>query len=227
MYANDFSRHDARDEYCEETRENTMSDAQSEDRLRAKIEARLAESLKAVSGEYTACFDDRIGTSHYIVCARHRDSDAIARSNFACIQRDAEKNYPDSFTDDESAAFIASFGHWAVGWVEYLMLPADDLNLASWIFEILDDLRDSYPVYDDDHHSQLESDEFNEALLSEVSFYLRCKSDTEESAESVMQKYLNADDSAYDYGSEHYWPKLESWLKTQGYIVADDESDDE
>lgn len=226
MYANDFSHHDSRDEYAEDTRENTISDAQSEDRLRAKIEARLAETRRAVSGD-CICTDNRVGTSHYIAVAQSRDSDAVTRSNFACIQRDAEKFYPDSFTDDESSAFIASFSHWAAGWLEYLMLPADDLNLASWIFEILDNLQDSYPVYDDDHHSDLETTEFNAALLGEVTFYLRYKSDTEESAESVMQKYLAADDSAYDYGSEHYWPKLESWLKTQGYIESDDESDDE
>ena len=79
---------------------------------------------------------------------QHRDSDAIERSNYRVILADLTERFGD-------AVSIASFGHWAVGWVEELTHDngRDDVNaaVAEWRERL-----DSYPVADDDDYSATE-----------------------------------------------------------------------
>lgn len=90
----------------------------------------------------------------------HRDSDALARSNFEVIYRDLSERFGDSVD-------IARFGHWAVGWVEEIIFDIgnDDCEqaVAAWREKL-----DSYPVADDEHFSQLEWDEMSDYLDDEV-----------------------------------------------------------
>lgn len=81
----------------------------------------------------------------YTIATQTRDSDALVRSNFQVIAKDMG-----------DACEIHRTGHWACGWVEWLILPTnaseeDKAKAAQW----LEDL-DQYPVANDDHFSELE-----------------------------------------------------------------------
>lgn len=116
----------------------------------------------------------------YVVCTRHRDSGTVARSNYQVAFRELRKvceDFPDApeepFPDrgglsPRSGGWVYDWcaSHWAVGWVEYLMVRADApqavLQEAARIVASIED----YPVLDDDHHSQMEWDEITEYWAS-------------------------------------------------------------
>lgn len=90
----------------------------------------------------------------YVITSQHRDSDALERSNYARILEDlsklaAEHGAPDSVYDWRA-------GHWAVGWVEYIMVKPDAPSaVLQAAVEIVCALED-YPVYDESDWSELE-----------------------------------------------------------------------
>lgn len=104
---------------------------------------------------------------HYGVLAQHRDSDALSRSNWqvACQQL-AEAAGIDEVpfldggwgdpADDTPPVYQWRAGHWAVGWVEYLMVRPDaSQEVIDAAEEIVSALAD-YPVLDESHWSELE-----------------------------------------------------------------------
>jgi len=107
----------------------------------------------------------------YLIASVNRDSSALERSNFECLTRDLMRE-AESCTDDERAAvednqpanmqeivYTWRAHHWAVGWVEYLMVsqlaPQRILDSAAEMLAALAD----YPVYDESHFSDLEWNE--------------------------------------------------------------------
>jgi hypothetical protein len=77
---------------------------------------------------------------------QHRDSDALERSNFETARR--------IYTDAGVQTAADAFNHWAVGWVEELVVPITTASVR-----ILEELRariDSYPVLDDEDFSERE-----------------------------------------------------------------------
>lgn len=82
-----------------------------------------------------------------IAASQHRDSDALERSNYRTITSDILPAYPED-------AAVESMSHWAVGWVEYLLVrpgsPAADAA-QRWSDRLAD-----YPVADEDDYSALE-----------------------------------------------------------------------
>lgn len=106
----------------------------------------------------------------YTIVGQHRDSDALARSNYKRIFEDLVKKAielgqpVDAYTDnqdDEPKQYVYDFnmGHWAVGWVEEVIIRASApealIRYAEGIHEALQD----YPVYDEEHFSELEHEE--------------------------------------------------------------------
>lgn len=79
---------------------------------------------------------------------RHRDSEMLDESNF-----DTAKAL---FEDAGICTRVLSFGHWAVGWVEGLYIPAT-IAAAKVAREIAQRL-ESYPVLDEDDYSERQSD---------------------------------------------------------------------
>ena len=97
----------------------------------------------------------------YLIAAQNRDSDALERSNFDRIKADLEA-FDERLQSDDCEYYVYTFtaNHWAVGWVEYLLIKQDAPDaLQRQAYEILGALSD-YPVYDESHFSELE---FNEA----------------------------------------------------------------
>lgn len=90
-----------------------------------------------------------------VAAGQSRDSDALERSNFECIRRAVDAIDPDCWA-------VESESHWAVGWVEHLLIDPACAAAIAEVERILDDLED-YPVVDEDHFSETE---FNDYLES-------------------------------------------------------------
>ena len=95
----------------------------------------------------------------YCILTRHRDSDALTRSNWEVARQsfnvepfdNRETGYADRPTVYDWRA-----GHFLVGWVEYLMVRADaDDDTLARAAEIVGKLED-YPILSEDHFSELE-----------------------------------------------------------------------
>lgn len=102
-----------------------------------------ADPATGSRGNY--CGDDLSG---YVIATTNRDAGSLARSNFAVIAGDMGE-----------ACEIHRTGHWACGWIEWLILPygasdADKVKAAEWIAAL-----ERYPVADDEHLSELEYQE--------------------------------------------------------------------
>ena len=106
----------------------------------------------------------------YVIAVQTRDSDALECSNYRRIFADLiEKaealGCQDSGIDGEGeeSDMVYDFraGHWAVGWVETVLIcqNAPD-ELQAMAREILDALAD-YPIYDESDYSELEWEEVN------------------------------------------------------------------
>ena len=94
-------------------------------------------------------FDD-----HYIAYGQNRDSDALRRSNFTCFLEELGG-------EDGDRVMVVRQGHWAVGWIELLMIRKDNDEALETADDILDALAD-YPVVNEEHFSELEWNEAQE-----------------------------------------------------------------
>lgn len=82
-----------------------------------------------------------------------RDSDALERSNFRAALKALEAV--------SERVQVVRESHWAVGWVEWIAIPADDFAAL----EAADGLREDYeqhPVLDENDFSNEETEEANE-----------------------------------------------------------------
>ena len=82
-----------------------------------------------------------------------RDSDALERSNFACMVRE--------LGGESDTVQIVRESHWAVGWVEWIAIHQDDGRALEIADRIKGELED-YPVIDESHWSELEYSELTD-----------------------------------------------------------------
>ena len=82
---------------------------------------------------------------------QHRDSDCLERSNFRVAAKALE----------DTSAEIVREKHWVVGWVEWIAIPATDLEAIA-IAERLVTKAEGYPVLSDEDLSELEHEEAQE-----------------------------------------------------------------
>lgn len=137
--------------------------------------------LEKVAWEHPESYGGHSPQGDYVVYARNRDSDCLSESNYAGILEALQELYEtpemqaayeiveakernpnhDSgglWESQDSYPFVYDFraGHWACGWVEYIIVrkdsPKEILDLAE---SILSDLSD-YPVYNEDDFSERE-----------------------------------------------------------------------
>lgn len=97
-----------------------------------------------------------------VVAGRHRDSDSVEESNFRSMLRD--------LGGEGEFVAVERENHWAVGWVEHLLLHPDATELVAKAEEWREGLED-YPVYDEEDWSKLEWDSFHEYAASELKQY--------------------------------------------------------
>jgi len=84
-----------------------------------------------------------------VLIGQNRDSDVLARSNYTCAIEALESVDPDGSDYEQH-----SFGHWACGWLEVVIVRPGSkaYDVAVEIEACLAD----YPVLNDDHYSELE-----------------------------------------------------------------------
>lgn len=89
-----------------------------------------------------------------IAYAQHRDSDTLTRSNWAA--------FVEALGGESDTVAIERSNHWAVGWVEYILVDPQDTERVKLAEELREQL-DDYPVLDEMGFSNLEHEEYQEA----------------------------------------------------------------
>jgi hypothetical protein len=110
---------------------------------------------------------DKVGSYAYwgergdwlIAAAVHRDSDCLCRSNFRCVER-ALKSLPEvkGWSGEFTPVAVERFTHWAVGWVDYLVVDPSCSAAVAETERIREALED-YPVVDEEDFSNLEHED--------------------------------------------------------------------
>ena len=84
-------------------------------------------------------------SDYYVIAETNRDADGLMDSNFSAIKKTL---------GDKGIEYIdIRFNHWAVGWIEQLMVHqdnADGLKLADELNASIED----YPILDDDDYNE-------------------------------------------------------------------------
>ena len=87
---------------------------------------------------------------YYPVIGKHRDSKILDLSNYECIEKHCIELVGKDNITYESA------NHWAVGWVETLMIHKDcKPGAIQEIDDIIGSLAEEYPVFNESHYSEL------------------------------------------------------------------------
>lgn len=95
----------------------------------------------------------------FIAAAVHRDSDCLDRSNFE-VMSEILKSLPEvkAWDGEFTPVTIERFSHWAVGWIDYLVIDPACKAAVDWANYLREKL-ENYPILDEEHFSRLESDE--------------------------------------------------------------------
>jgi hypothetical protein len=124
--------------------------------------------VKTIMEEWTQP-ENYIGPSlegDYVVYTIHRDSGAMERSNYECLEGHFNNLISTHGDSDKEFIYIQRCSHWAVGWVKHLMLSGKSPEyLTDEAFEIDQSLAD-YPVFNESHYSELEWGEVTELWKS-------------------------------------------------------------
>lgn len=96
---------------------------------------------------------------HYCIASQTRDSDRVTRSNYRTILAELVSLDELHNVEDEPSVYDFRAGHWACGWIEYIIVRNDAPQIileaaGEFICAIAD-----YPVYDDSDYSALEHEE--------------------------------------------------------------------
>jgi hypothetical protein len=99
------------------------------------------------------CADERVNEQGWKIVSiggTHRDADVLTQSNHRVILRELAKLDP-----DEDAHGVMHAGHWAVGWVDHILVDPAREDLVKVLTEFESALSD-YPIADEWDHSELE-----------------------------------------------------------------------
>lgn len=103
----------------------------------------------------------------------HRDSDPLAESNYSVAMRELARlagvdpvnidwvgapwrTGREFDPADDCPIAVARFGHWAVGWVQELVVRVDRPDLVELATQLSEYVAEQYPVLDDHHYIELE-----------------------------------------------------------------------
>ena len=92
---------------------------------------------------------------HWIVAAtKHRDSDAIQRSNYDYIHTQLLERIIEAgqTKNQRDIIRVEDFSHWAVGWVHYLLVNPEYTDFIALVKSYHERL-ESYPILDEDLYS--------------------------------------------------------------------------
>lgn len=158
---------------------------------------------------------------------QHRDSDSIAESNFRSVVREMRKLDPYELDHE-----VHRFGHFAVGWVEEIATRPGSA-CATFAGQVRTDLA-SYPIFDEDDHSALESEQVSEnmsAIMSDLRrdliklFVKRNAADPsdENMSDDEISDALDDldDDKLYEVAADHAIEQRDGWEYYNTSAIAD------
>lgn len=97
-----------------------------------------------------------------VVAAVTRDSGCLDRANFDVAQSTLRAiPEPADWPHDEAPAAVERASHWACGWIDYLVVHPDSAVHIKAAEDMRSRLED-YPILDEEHFSQTESEEADE-----------------------------------------------------------------
>lgn len=120
---------------------------------------------------------DYMGTDYkgyYILYSMNRDSDHLTISNFETILKLFEDigvkviNDYDMSSDKHPYVINVRARHWAVGWIDTIMIHEDASSVIWDQVESINNSLSDYPILDDDDYYQKESDIINESYESYI-----------------------------------------------------------
>lgn len=136
----------------------------------------------------------------FVGLSRTRDSDALTRSNFEVFLK-ALRELPEVLVDDTENAdrydwsavdsvYVVQESHWACGWIDWVAIHPSNEAAMKLADEMLCAISD-YPVLDEDHFSELETNEIEEWWASEpVRYRIDICRDCGESIFAARRDYL-------------------------------------
>ena len=131
----------------------------------------------------------------YCIVGRSRDSELVETSNWQVAQEILSE------VDEDIADRVHGFNHWAVGWIDELMIPddaPDDLLIAC--ADIRDRLTD-YSILDEEHYSQLELD----TAINNINDACKSRGLDEPTISKVIE-YLYEAQLVYQHDGNGYYP---------------------
>ncbi len=128
---------------------------------------------------------------YYVFLSQTRDSHTLERSNFICALEAIGGE-----SEHEGGVQVVREGHWACGWIEWIAIPAGPSVALAKALEIMDGL-ESYPVVNEEHWSEVEREEADEAWRNCYDL-------------SERIEYIRDNPSQFDF---HNWADLRSCLK--------------
>ena len=172
-------------------------------------------SEKLPRWEHPSSYAGHSPDGDYMICGQSRDSDALERSNYERIFQDLVKKArelgqpegleTDYHDDPKQYVYDWRAHHWAVGWVEQVILKASAPEELIKMAEEIRDALDGYPVYDESHFSELEWTEceeyWNRCSVKERIEIIK-ESGSSASIFAARRDYSGIED---DNGSIHDW----------------------
>jgi len=118
----------------------------------------LSEYFKSSSAYWGEC------STWLVAATTTRGADCLARSNWRCFIKLLGGNGAEGLKGPQSIndnVRIEEASHWAVGWVQYLIINPDAKELVALAGKTREELED-YPVLSDEDFSELEMEEAHE-----------------------------------------------------------------
>lgn len=98
-------------------------------------------------------------SDYFLLYSTCRDSEVMERANYEAIKSEFKaKDFK-----LKKGVTVEGASHWAVGWVEYILIHKDNKRLVELGHKIREAL-DEYPVYDDTLYYEMENEERLEAF---------------------------------------------------------------
>lgn len=179
-----------------------------------EAEAAIKESNP---GDFIYAGEKDLGHTWAITFSKTRDSGITEQSNYDAIKGDLEERFPKDVSDEH-------FRHFAVGWIDHLLVRMLDKNgkvtkAGIAVLEWKDRLKD-YPIADDEDYSEREY----RATIDNIKFE---GSLDQETAKVVYDWFRDADQRALenidDKGGYPSKEKIETALKALGLLEEDEE----
>lgn len=126
----------------------------------------VTDQLKEMEWEHPDSYGGHSPEGHYCVYSRNRESTILENCNYQSILNELkELDCETSGKKERPKVYDFRAGHWACGWVEYIIIERDAHSaVLERACEILSALAD-YPVYNEVEYSNKQNEEIHDYWL--------------------------------------------------------------